>query len=117
MRKFFVGVLTAAAVLSACGDAEARGLFRRSRSGSSYHSVPAGCDNSTCRGVVEIMCKTLRMGHYGGNRGYEGVAMGYSGPEAALNNCCYSNSGMKVVDSAVAQAKNGAWYACKRYVR
>lgn len=63
------------------------------------------------------MCHTLRMGHYGGNRGYEGVAMSYAGPEAALRSCCYSSSGMPVVDSAVAQARNGAWYACKRYVR
>ena len=36
-------------------------------------------------------------------------------PEAALRNCCYSNSGMAVVDQGVAQGAGGQWYACKRY--
>ena len=33
----------------------------------------------------------------------------------AYNNCCYSNSGMSVVDVGYAQSKYGMWYCCKRY--
>lgn len=70
----------------------------------------------SAQGVAEMMASRGVMQHFGGNSGYEGVGMG-STPEQALNNCCYSNSGMAVVDQGVARGANGRYYACKRYGR
>jgi len=70
----------------------------------------------SAQGVAELMASRGVMGHFGGNSGYEGVGMG-STPEDALGRCCYSNSGMAVVDQGVACGRNGKWYACKRYGR
>jgi hypothetical protein len=72
---------------------------------------PSG--NGTAQGVAEMMARSRQCRHFGGNSGYEGVGMG-STPEAALNNCCYSRSGMRVVDQGVAFG-GGRWWACKRY--
>ena len=91
--------------------AEARGRWRRS---SSYGAAPAGGDTGTAQGVAEIQARLGRVGHFGGNSGYEGCGSGPT-PEAALRNCCYSNSGMAVVDQGVAQGAGGQWFACKRY--
>lgn len=108
--------------------AEAAPRWRRS---SSYKSVPvqnaapataymsdmqhtSGGHTGSAQGVAELMASRGVMGHFGGNSGYEGVGMG-SSPDEALNNCCYSNSGMAVVDQGVACGRNGRWYACKRY--
>lgn len=71
-------------------------------------------DTSSAQGVAEMMASRGVMQHFGGNSGYEGVGTG-SSPEQALGNCCYSNSGMAVVDQGVACGRNGRWYACKRY--
>jgi hypothetical protein len=71
-------------------------------------------ETSTAQGVANLMSRLRKIGHFGGNRGYEGTGMG-STPEQALRNCCYSNSGMAVVDQGVAQGSDGKWYACKRY--
>lgn len=68
----------------------------------------------SAQGVAEMMASRGVMQHFGGNPGYEGVGMAGS-PEQALNACCYSNSGMQVVDQGVACGRNGKWYACKRY--
>ena len=70
-------------------------------------------NNRTAQGVAELMARSRQCKHFGGNRGYEGVGMG-STPEAALGNCCYSRSGMRIVDQGVAYA-GGRWWACKRY--
>lgn len=69
---------------------------------------------SSAQGVAELQASRCSMGHYGGNSGYEGVGMG-SSPDDALGRCCYSNSGMRVVDQGVARGRDGRWYACKRY--
>lgn len=81
----------------------------------SRHTGRVARSNSTAQGVAEMMANAGYCRHFGGNSGYEGVGMG-STPEAALNNCCYSRSGMRVVDQGVAQ-RNGRWYACRRYAR
>lgn len=80
---------------------------------SSSMPVHAG-DTGSAQGVAEMMASRGVMQHFGGNTGYEGVGTG-STPEQALGNCCYSNSGMAVVDQGVACGRNGRWYACKRY--
>jgi hypothetical protein len=55
-----------------------------------------------------------RVGHWGGNTGYEGCGMGVT-PQAAYNICCYANSGMRTVDVGYARGANGMWYCCRRY--
>jgi len=75
----------------------------------------AGRSNSSAQGVAELMASAGSCRHFGGNSGYEGVGMG-STPEAALGNCCYSRSGMRVTDQGVAFGR-GRWWACKRYSR
>jgi hypothetical protein len=55
------------------------------------------------------------MRHHGGNSGYEGVGMSSVSAEDALARCCFSRSGMAVVDQGVARGTDGNWYACKRY--
>jgi len=72
---------------------------------------------ATAQGVASLLASSGRLFHPGGNpHSYEGVGMG-STPEQALNNCCYSRSGMRVADQGVAQGKNGKYFACKRYSR
>lgn len=116
MQRIAFVLVMIAAVFLAMPDAEARGWLRRSGGGSSYRSVPAGCSNATAQGVAECMAKLEVVAHFGGNRGYEGCGSG-STPESAYGNTCYANSGMKTVDSGVAQGKSGRWYCCRRFVR
>lgn len=72
-------------------------------------------DTSTAQGVAEIQARQGRVGHHGGNRGYEGCGSGPT-PQAALANCCYSRNGWPVVDQGVAFG-HGRWFACLRYGR
>jgi hypothetical protein len=109
VRAFILAVV---AVAVCAGDAHA--WPRRRSSGSTYSAVPVGGDTSTAQGVAEIQARTGRVGHHGGNRGYEGCGSGPT-PEAALANCCYSSSGLTVVDQGTARGANGQWFACKRY--
>jgi hypothetical protein len=69
---------------------------------------------ATAQGVANIMASYNRVGHWGGNPGYEGCGCGAS-PQAAYSTCCYSNSGMATVDVGYAQAANGMWFCCRRY--
>src|SRR5262245_16119412 len=69
---------------------------------------------STAQGVANLMAANNRVGHWGGNPGYEGCGCGAS-PAAAYNICCYGNSGMATVDVGYAQSANGMWYCCRRY--
>lgn len=107
-------------------QADAAPRWRRQSTPTYYSSAPTqrvesytssyGGDTGSAQGVAEMMASRGVMQHFGGNSGYEGVGMG-STPDQALNNCCYSNSGMRVVDQGVACGRNGRWYACKRYGR
>jgi len=89
---------------------------------ASYSTQPAqpvraatvSFSTSTAQGVANIMASQGRVGHWGGNPGYEGCGMGAS-PQAAFQSCCYSNSGMATVDVGYAQGRNGMWYCCRRY--
>lgn len=114
MKNLIVVLLAFGMCLSLTGVSEAR---PRRRSGySTSYAAPAGGDTSTAQGVAEIQARLGRVGHFGGNSGYEGCGSGPT-PESALANCCYSNSGMAVVDQGVAQGSGGRWFACKRYGR
>lgn len=108
-------ILAALAIGLASANAEAK-IFGRRGGGSTYRAVPAGCSNATAQGVAECMAKLEVVAHFGGNKGYEGCGSG-SSPEAAYNNTCYANSGMKTVDSGVAQGRSGRWYCCRRFGR
>jgi hypothetical protein len=103
------------ALLCCAQVAEARPRRSYSRSSTSY-SQPVSGDNSTAQGVAEIQARQGRVGHHGGNSGYEGCGSGPT-PESALANCCYSRNGWPVVDQGTARGANGQWFACKRYGR
>ena len=95
---------------------EARWFRRASRRSytQSVQAVPAGHSTSTAQGVAQIMASYGRVGHWGGNSGYEGCGSGPT-PAAAYSNCCYANSGMATVDVGYARSANGMWYCCRRY--
>ena len=109
MRILFVGFVVFCLSLACSVFAFADGPVERPTT-SSPVTAPV---NTTAQGVAELMARSRQCKHFGGNRGYEGVGMG-STPEAALGNCCYSRSGMRIVDQGVAYA-GGRWWACKRY--
>jgi hypothetical protein len=75
---------------------------------------PASYSTSTAQGVANLMAANNRVGHWGGNPGYEGCGCGAT-PAAAYNICCYGNSGMTTVDVGYAQSASGMWYCCRRY--
>lgn len=56
------------------------------------------------------------LAHRGGNPAYEGLGCA-STPEAAYKRCCYANhTGLITYDVGYAQARNGLWVCCRRYV-
>ena len=99
-------------------------VFRRVSRSTTYYSTnyttssttssSYSGENATAQGVANIMARLNRVGHFGGNPGYEGCGSGMSA-QAAYNNCCYANSGMRTVDVGYAQGSNGMWFCCRRY--
>ena len=97
-------------------------LFRRRRSVSVSVNI-SGTNQQICQQKASIMARRGRCFHPGGSFGtatYEGVGGG-SSAQSALNNCCYSGArGSKgpkrfCIASAVVQASNGWFYACRLY--
>ena len=87
---------------------------RPRRGNQSYNRVSNhGGDVSTAQGVANIMARLGRVGHFGGNRGYEGCGSG-STPKQAEMNCCYRKK-MSPREVGYAQAANGTWFCCCRY--
>jgi hypothetical protein len=76
--------------------------------------TPVSYSTSTAQGVANLMAAYNRVGHWGGNPGYEGCGCGPT-PAAAYSICCYGNSGMATVDVGYARGSNGMWYCCRRY--
>ena len=74
----------------------------------------ASYSTSTAQGVANLMAAYNRVGHFGGNPGYEGCGCGAT-PAAAYNICCYGNSGMTTVDVGYARGASGMWFCCRRY--
>jgi len=83
-------------------------------SSTSAQVTQVSYSTSTAQGVANLMAANNRVGHWGGNPGYEGCGCGAT-QAAAYNICCYANSGMTTVDVGYAQASNGIWYCCRRY--
>ena len=94
------------------GDTSAATTAAESTSAATVKTV--SYSTSTAQGVANIMASYNRVGHWGGNPGYEGCGCGAT-PQAAYAICCYGNSGMATVDVGYAQAANGMWYCCRRY--
>ena len=87
---------------------------RLKRGGQSYHrSSSYGNEVTTAQGVANIMARIGRVGHFGGNRGYEGCGSGPT-PHQAEMNCCYRRQ-MSPKEVGYAQAANGTWFCCCRY--
>ena len=90
---------------------------RRHRNNYSAPSVSVSVETgetATAQGIANIMARCGSVGHWGGNRGYEGCGMGTT-KEAAYSICCYGNSGMATIDVGYAQGRNGMWFCCRRY--
>jgi hypothetical protein len=83
-------------------------------SATSAQVTQVSYSTSTAQGVANLMAANNRVGHWGGNPGYEGCGCGAT-QAAAYNVCCYGNSGMATVDVGYAQSASGMWYCCRRY--
>lgn len=118
MRRILIASLVLGSLFAGAVEVFARGpvVQRYTTSRPTPTATYTSLGNSTAQGVAEMMASSGQCRHFGGNAGYEGVGTG-STPEQALNNCCYSRSGMRVVDQGVACGRNGRWFACKRYGR
>jgi hypothetical protein len=61
-------------------------------------------------------CARSGLSHRGGNPSYEGLGCA-STPERAFRGCCYAGSSNLITyDVGLAQARNGMWCCCRRYV-
>lgn len=89
------------------------GLFRRGGGYSGQTAASAGGGFATAQDAANHMARIGRIGHFGGNPGYEGVGMGAT-PDQAMRNCCYFGR-FAIRDHGCAQGANGMWYACNRY--
>ena len=67
----------------------------------------------TAQDAANHMARISRIGHFGGNRGYEGVGMG-STAYAAEMACCFRQR-MQPREVGLAQNASGVWFACCRY--
>jgi len=106
MKKIIICFVALVMICNVC-EAKKRKYY------TNYNPV----DNSSAQGVANTMASRGYVGHFGGHGGlYEGCGSGWT-MEQAYRNCCYSNSGMFVVDVGYAQGRSGMWYCCKRYSR
>lgn len=107
------------AIVSGSTFAGPFGLIRSRQSQTGNGVVQAGRSTvvgsgfSSAQGVANHMASILRIGHFGGNFGYEGVGCG-STPYQAEMNCCFRQR-MQPREVGIAQGSNGMWYACCRY--
>ena len=86
------------------------------RRGGNYQTSGSGQGGggfATAQDAAWHMARIGRIGHFGGNPGYEGVGAGMS-PQAAEMNCCFRNR-WQPREVGLAQGANGTWFACCRY--
>jgi hypothetical protein len=105
------------ALLSMAQHAQAGpfGIFSRrggSMGGGGQAAAPAG-GFATAQDAAWHMARLGRIGHFGGNSGYEGVGCGAT-PQAAEMACCY-RSRWQPREVGLAQGAGGMWFACCRY--
>ena len=89
------------------------GLFSRRGGGSGGSYAATGGGFATAQDVASHMARVNRVGHWGGNPGYEGCGAGMS-PQAAEMNCCFRNR-WQPREVGYAQSASGMWYCCCRY--
>ena len=113
MKKILLMLIATTMLTGVC---EARRSRKKQTTTYKYtYSTPV--DNTSAQGVANTMASRNCVSHFGGHHNtYEGCGSGWTQNEA-YNNCCYSNSGMSVVDVGYAKSKYGMWYCCKRYTR
>ena len=113
MKKILLVLIAIILLTNVC---EAKRNRRKTNTTYKYtYSTPV--DNTSAQGVANTMASRNCVAHYGGHYNtYEGCGSCWT-QDAAYKNCCYSNSGMSVVDVGYAQSKHGMWYCCKRYTR
>jgi hypothetical protein len=117
MPRFFA--MLALAVVASSSFAGPFGLVRRSGNNTTTTTNSGGqvAYNrpflGSAQAAAHYMASICRMGHFGGNNGYEGVGVG-STPYQAEMNCCYRNK-WNPREVGIAQGSNGMWYACCRY--
>jgi len=108
----FVFVVAAVLVCSFATEASARGRWRGGGNGGGFGLSGGPC--ATAQDCANLMARCGKVGHPGGNPGYEGC--GCAGTAAgAYAICCYANSGMATVDVGYAQSSSGMWFCCRRY--
>jgi hypothetical protein len=112
LRSF--AVLAILAGFSSMVAAGPFGVF--GRRGGNYQASGSGQGGggfATAQDAALHMARIGRIGHFGGNSGYEGVGAGMS-PQAAEMNCCFRNR-WQPREVGLAQGANGTWFACCRY--
>lgn len=106
-----------ATILAAIGSTVEAGPLKRASAQS--HSYVQGRTNSigtAAHAKSQHQAQTGRMAHVGSvpPGHFEGVGFSTISPQDALDRCCYSRSGMPIVDQAVVRGVNG-WYATRIY--
>lgn len=120
MNRYLVA-LAVVVLSSVYAEAGPFGLFRRGGTTNNQGNYSGGTQQvtynrpflGTAQAAAHYMASICRMGHFGGNSGYEGVGVG-STPYQAEMNCCYRNK-WAPREVGIAQGANGLWYACCRY--
>jgi hypothetical protein len=111
----FAWAIAAIAIISGQGICGPFGVFGK-RGGSNGNNGGQAITLAgflTAQDAANHMARISRIGHFGGNRGYEGVGMG-STAYAAEMACCYRQR-MQPREVGLAQNASGVWFACCRY--
>lgn len=127
LRSFVVVFFFASLACCLTPEAQARGIFRRSRGTSSYSSVPSGHSNETAQAVAEANASMGRLAHLGGisksGGQYEGLSVVSYNPKdhegslrRARASTCYANAGLRECDIGYC-IRNGRVYCCRRFIR
>lgn len=110
MRRFaFACLCLAVFASSACGQE----IVYTSPMTYAAPQMHAPANNSSAQGVAEMQARSGRMGHRGGNSGYEGVGFSTRSADDAIRNCCYWGR-RTPREIGVARGARG-WFACVRY--
>lgn len=112
-RRF---ILAAVAALGLATSADAGGRFR-TRSVAVSRTVTTTSGPTTAEAKATAQARLGRCGHFSAVPSglYEGCGMSSVSAEDALARCCYSRSGMPVIQQATVRATNGLWFATKLF--
>ena len=112
LRSFAVLAITAG--ITSMTLAGPFGVFGRRGGGNSSQQTGGQAGGfATAQDAANYMSRIGRIGHFGGNSGYEGVGAGSTAYQAEMN-CCFRNR-WQPREVGLAQGANGFWFACCRY--